>query len=113
MKTITIDRNVRLAEDPGTGHNRWHPAISPVAEVEPGEEIAVQTRDALDGQLSPSSTEVDLARTSLNPVHPLTGPIYIKGARAGDPEMIVMPSSLSCPTVAESGTACRRKFLRK
>ena len=33
MKAMSIDRTRRLADEPGTGHNRWHPDIPPVIEV--------------------------------------------------------------------------------
>ena len=36
-KGISIDRSKRLREAARTGHNRWHPDIAPVIEVEPGE----------------------------------------------------------------------------
>ncbi len=35
-------------------HNRWHPDLEPVASVRPGDEITLETRDGLDGQLTPS-----------------------------------------------------------
>ncbi len=35
MKSIRIDRGLRLKEQPETGHNRWHPDIRPVLEVGP------------------------------------------------------------------------------
>ena len=37
MKSITIDRSKRLKEEPQFGHNRWHPDIPPIVEVDPGE----------------------------------------------------------------------------
>ena len=46
MKGIQIDRKRHLADDPKTGHNRWHPDIAPVIEVDEGEEVALETRDA-------------------------------------------------------------------
>ena len=49
---IRIDRSKTLAEEPGTGHNRWHPDIPPVARCEPGDEVVLETRDAFDGQMS-------------------------------------------------------------
>ncbi|MDP9480734.1 MAG: acetamidase/formamidase family protein, partial [Actinomycetota bacterium] len=53
---IGIDASKPLRQEPGTGHNRWHEAIEPVAEVEPGDVVVYETRDAFDGQLSPDST---------------------------------------------------------
>jgi formamidase len=55
-KHISIDRTKRLREEPHKGHNRWHPDIAPVIEVEPGEEVALETRDAMDLQIVPRTT---------------------------------------------------------
>src|SRR5262249_19157319 len=66
------------------GHNRWHPDIPPVIEVEEGEELALETRDALDAYLTPSSTIADFSSIQTGAIHPLTGPVLIKGARPGD-----------------------------
>ena len=41
MKSILIDRSRRLRDDPGTGHNRWHPDIAPILEAVPGEEVVL------------------------------------------------------------------------
>ena len=84
MQSITIDRNKRLKEEPHTGHNRWHPDIAPLIEVEPGEEVVLETRDASDCQIKPGMTVADLTNLDAKVAHPLTGPVYIKGARPGD-----------------------------
>ena len=84
MKTVTIDRSKRLREEPHTGHNRWHPDIPPILEVTPGEELCLETRDAADGQITPGMSVEEL--TALDPKvgHPLTGPVFIRGAEPGD-----------------------------
>jgi formamidase len=84
MKTVTIDRNRPLREQPATGHNRWHPAIPPIVEVDEGEEVALETREATDGYLTPKSTVADFAAMQAGAIHPLTGPVLVKGARPGD-----------------------------
>jgi formamidase len=84
MKSIAIDYTKRLAEEADKGHNRWHEAIAPVVEAAPGEEVEIATRDAFDGQITPATTAEDLRRCDLNRVHPLTGPVYVAGARPGD-----------------------------
>ena len=84
MKSIQIDRSKSLIEEPEKGHNRFHPDIPPVIEVEQGEEVVLETRSAADNQLRRSSTALDLLATSPNRAHPLTGPVYVKGAEAGD-----------------------------
>ena len=81
---IEIDPSKSLADQPETGHNRWHEAIEPVIEVDPGDTVVYETRDAFDGQLGPDSTADDVGAADLGPVHPLTGPVFVKGAEPGD-----------------------------
>ena len=84
MKSIEIDRSKRLKEESSKGHNRWHPDIPPVLEVEPGEELVLETRDASDEQIKPAMTGADLESLDTKVAHPLTGPVYINGAQPGD-----------------------------
>ena len=84
MRTIHIDRGKPLAAEPHLGHNRYHPDIAPVVEVAEGEEIALETRDALDGQITPATTIADFPSLEAGAVHPLTGPVFVKGAEPGD-----------------------------
>ena len=84
MKHVTIDRQLPLKHQPKTGHNRWHPDVPPIVEVDEGEEVALETRDALDGFLTSSSTVADFPSLALGAIHPLTGPVLVKGARPGD-----------------------------
>ena len=84
MKIVEIDRSKPLSQQPQTGHNRWHPDIPAIVEADSGEEVVLQTRDALDGQFSANTTEADFATLNPGPVHPLTGPVLIKEAKPGD-----------------------------
>jgi formamidase len=81
---IRIDRSLPLRDEPHTGHNRWHPDIPPVLHVDPGDTVVLETRDALDGAVTPAMTSADLHRVDLDLVHPLTGPVFINGAEPGD-----------------------------
>jgi formamidase len=81
---VRIDASKPLRAEPQTGHNRWHPEIPPILRVDPGDEVALETRDALDGQITAQSTTEDVAKVNLNVVHPLTGPVYVNGAEPGD-----------------------------
>ena len=83
-KSIEIDRKKRLRDEPHKGHNRWHPDIAPVIEAEPGEEVTLETRDANDLQIGPETTAKDLEKLERTVAHPLTGPVYVKGAQPGD-----------------------------
>lgn len=84
MKSIELDYTKRCGGEPTKGHNRWHPDIPPALEAEPGEEVALQTRNAIDGGVTPTSKASDLLNIDLNLVHPLTGPVYVQGAEPGD-----------------------------
>jgi len=98
MHAIRIDRSKRLAAEPHLGHNRYHPEIEPVAEVGEGEEIALETRDALDGQITPQTTVADFADLDAGAVHPLTGPVFVKGAMPGDILEIEFTDIVAQPT---------------
>jgi formamidase len=71
------------ADDPNC-MNRYHPAIKPVARAKPGQLILFETRDAVDSDLTVTSTAKDVAAVDLNLVHPITGPVHIEGAMRGD-----------------------------
>ena len=102
MKSIVIDRSKHLKDEPRTGHNRWHPDIEPIVEVDEGEEVSLDTRDACDGHLPPGSTAATLAAIPAGAIHPLTGPVAVKGARPGDllevefVDIVPQPRAFSC-----------------
>src|SRR5262249_15851806 len=84
MHAIRIDRGKPLCDQPNCGHNRYHPDIAPAFEIGEGEEIALETLDALDGQITPDTTAADFASIDAGKVHPLTGPVFVKDAQPGD-----------------------------
>jgi formamidase len=84
VHVVSVDPSKPLSEEPETGHNRWHEAIEPVVEVDPGDTMVYETRDAFDGQLNRESTAEDVENLDLSGVHPLTGPVFVKGAEPGD-----------------------------
>ena len=61
MKSVEIDRGKRLKDQPTTGHNRFHPDIPPLLTVDEGEEVVLATRDGVDGQFGPGTSEADMA----------------------------------------------------
>jgi acetamidase/formamidase len=64
-----------------TVHYAWDNAIAPRLEIASGETVRFTCRDAFDGAYSRDS------RAVVNRVfkgHPLTGPVAVRGARAGD-----------------------------
>jgi formamidase len=81
---IRIDRLLPLAEEPHTGHNRWHPDIPPALRCEPGDEVILETRDTFDGYFHPGSNTKDVEAAPFGLVHPVTGPVHVDGAEPGD-----------------------------
>jgi len=103
MHAIRIDRTKPLADEPHYGHNRYHPDIAPVLEVAEGEEVMLETRDCLDGQIRAGMTAADLAGVNGNLVHPLTGPVFVKGAEPGD--RLRLNSLISWPNQLRSASS--------
>ena len=84
-EVVVGDLRVSCAEDPAC-INRLHPDIPMVANAEPGERIVFNGRDAFDLTLDPDeySSAKTNPREGFGIVHALTGPVFIRGAKAGD-----------------------------
>jgi acetamidase/formamidase len=65
-------------------HYGWNNQFPPVLKIKPGETISIETVDASAGQLNAKSGVEDLRKLDLTFVNPVTGPIYVDGARPGD-----------------------------
>jgi formamidase len=81
---VIVAKSGKHCKDDPHCFNRYHYAIKPAAHVNPGQLFVLETRDALDSDLTFDSTAQDVAAVNLNLVHPLTGPVYIEGAKRGD-----------------------------
>lgn len=65
-------------------HNKFSSTIEPVLRVPNGAVIEALTEEASDRQLSVESGSADVANVSFDPIHPITGPVYVEGAQPGD-----------------------------
>ena len=65
-------------------HHGWNNAFAPRLKIAPGETVQFEIVDASSGQLNPKSTEADLEKLDLARVNPVTGPVYVDGAKPGD-----------------------------
>ncbi len=65
-------------------HNKFSRDIPPVLTVPSGAVIQAFTEEASDAQLSYDSNADDLLNMESDPIHPLTGPVYVEGAEPGD-----------------------------
>jgi acetamidase/formamidase len=70
--------------DSGQVHYAWDNAIPPRLEIDRGDTVVFDTRDAADGYYSRKSTHADVLARGPFRGHPLTGPVRVRGARPGD-----------------------------
>ncbi|GGN24390.1 acetamidase/formamidase family protein [Halarchaeum nitratireducens] len=82
MTDANIDHQIERT-DTNVRHD-WSPDYDPIARVEPGDTVAFECRDSMDGQVTPKTTASDVANTTFDPVHPITGPVAVEGAEPGD-----------------------------
>ena len=64
-------------------HHEWNNAIPPRLEIDPGDTVVFDTRDAADGFYTTTSTAADVMQRVFKG-HPLTGPVRVRGAVPGD-----------------------------
>lgn len=65
-------------------HLGWDNANAPVLHVAPGESVEFEVVDASGGQLDPDSTVADVGSLDFARINPVTGPVFVEGARPGD-----------------------------
>ena len=65
-------------------HFGWDNTLAPAERVEPGSTILFHCHDSSAGQLGPSSTVADVGTLDFGKINPVSGPIYVEGAEAGD-----------------------------
>jgi formamidase len=81
---ISVDLRRSPEEQSPRPHNRWHPEIPPVAEVDPGAVFRIECLDATGGQVLNSDSADDVRELDLNQMLYASGPVAITGARPGD-----------------------------
>ncbi len=62
----------------------WDNAFPPALEVDSGEAILLHVGDASGGQIDSGSGPEAIAGLDFSRINPVSGPIFVKGARAGD-----------------------------
>lgn len=65
-------------------HNKFSRNIPPVLRVPSGAIIEAETEEASDEQILFDSDLQDVTNMKDDPIHPLTGPVYVEGAEPGD-----------------------------
>jgi acetamidase/formamidase len=67
-----------------TAHHFWDRDEPPRLTVAPGDVVDLELRDGSDGQITPATTAADLYHLVQHRMDPLTGPIFVEGAKPGD-----------------------------
>ena len=62
----------------------WDNSLEPALEIDPGEAIELHVRDASDEQIHADSGVEDITRLDFDHVNPVSGPVFVKGAKPGD-----------------------------
>jgi acetamidase/formamidase len=62
----------------------WDNSIEPALEIESGETVELHVRDASDEQIHKGSGVADVSKLDFTHVNPVSGPVFVKGAKAGD-----------------------------
>lgn len=65
-------------------HRAWDNSLEPVLSVASGDVVTVHTIDSAGNYYKPGATAEDARRKPVFAGHPLTGPIYVEGARPSD-----------------------------
>src|SRR5919197_3510355 len=62
----------------------WDNSIAPALEVESGDDVELHVRDASDEQITAASGTDAVAALDFSHVNPVSGPVFVKGAKPGD-----------------------------
>jgi len=65
-------------------HHFWDNSWPALLEIEDGDTVVFETRDASDGRMAPPATTDTMLNAGPFKGHPLTGPVLIRGAEPGD-----------------------------
>jgi acetamidase/formamidase len=62
----------------------WDNALAPALEIESGAAVELHVRDASDEQIHRDSGVEDVTKLDFTHVNPVSGPVFVKGAKPGD-----------------------------
>jgi acetamidase/formamidase len=65
-------------------HGVWDRSIAPALSIAPGDTVVVELQNSSGGQLAQDSPASALATLDFARINPVTGPIFVEGAKPGD-----------------------------
>ena len=69
-------------------HHAWDRELAPALTVSSGDEVSLALRDGSNGQIVPTTKPIELHDLNMGHMDPLTGPIWVEGAKPGDVVMV-------------------------
>ena len=73
-------------------HFGWDNSLTPALRAEPGSTIRFNCQDSSAGQLGPSSAVADVVALDFGKINPVSGPIFVEGAKPGDVLKVTLES---------------------
>ena len=70
--------------DDSQPHAFWDCEYPPRIAIKSGDTVVFETQEASANQITPASGDDAVRTLSFDPIHPLTGPVYVQGAELGD-----------------------------
>lgn len=67
-----------------TVHDTWRKEHEPILTINSGDMVVFETREVLDNQFNFHSTTEVISELGWDYVYPLSGPVYINGAKPDD-----------------------------
>lgn len=116
QEILVIGREGSQCKDDTHCFNRIHPDIPMLARSEPGHTVVFKTRNTADMMLDPSSDYIDPRGPGVHigAIHPMTGPLYVAGAEAGDMLAVtiidIAPAAFGFTSITGSGLVSDRIF---
>jgi acetamidase/formamidase len=65
-------------------HYKWSKNHKPVLHINPGDKVTLEVNEVTSWQMTENSSADDIIRLDPSKGYPLTGPVYVEGARPGD-----------------------------
>lgn len=65
-------------------HQKWNNVLHPAISIDSGDIVHCETREVLNGQVTPGCEANVLLAIDRNNTYPLAGPVEVKGAKPGD-----------------------------
>lgn len=82
QRTYDVDHELDSTDE--NIHTEWDNTLDPRLTIESGDVVRFECRDASNGQFSPDSSVDEVLEVDASQIHPMTGPVAIKGAQPGD-----------------------------